>query len=64
MPFGRALSEFAMLKVRRLLALAQPRLEARSQFHAMPEKDFFDCGTASFYNCRVLKTSEIGVVAA
>ncbi|MCX6926842.1 MAG: hypothetical protein NT154_27100 [Verrucomicrobia bacterium] len=25
----------------------------------MPEKDFFDCGPASFYNCRVLKTNEI-----
>ena len=25
----------------------------------MPEKDFFDCGAASFYNCRVLKTTEI-----
>jgi hypothetical protein len=24
----------------------------------MPEKDFFDCGSASFYNCRVLKTNE------
>ena len=25
----------------------------------MPEKDFFDCGTASFYNCRVVETNEM-----
>jgi len=25
----------------------------------MVEKDFFDCGTGSFYNWRVLKTNEI-----
>ena len=25
----------------------------------MPEKDFFDCGPASFYNCRVRKTTDI-----
>jgi hypothetical protein len=25
----------------------------------MPEKDFFACSPAPFYNCRVLKTNEI-----
>jgi len=27
----------------------------------MAEKDFFDCGPASFYNCGVVKTT--GIVA-
>jgi hypothetical protein len=48
--------------MQRLLGVAPEGLDVRSQFHAMPEKDCFDCGTTSFYNCRVLKTNEIGVV--
>jgi hypothetical protein len=34
-------------------------VNSRAQVHAMPEKDFFDCGTASFYNFGVLKTTGI-----
>jgi len=62
MAFGSALSQFAVAEMQRLLGLAPQGLEARRQFHAMPEKDFFDCGTGSFYNCRVLKTTKMGVV--
>jgi len=47
--------------MQRLLGLGPEGLDARSQAHAMPEKDFFDCGPTSFYNCRVLKTTEIVV---
>jgi hypothetical protein len=53
---GCALSQFAVAEMPRLLGPAPPGLDARSQLHAMPEKDFFDCDPASFYNCRVLNT--------
>ena len=57
--FGGPLAQFAVAEVERLFRPAQPGFDARRKVHAMPEKDFFDCGSASFYNCRVLKTTQI-----
>jgi hypothetical protein len=48
-----------MAEVERLFGPTPPRFNARSQIHAMPAKDFFDCGPGSFYNCRVPKTTGI-----
>jgi hypothetical protein len=59
MLLGGALSQLAVAQVQRLFGPTPPRFNARSQIHAMPAKDFFDCGPGSFYNCHVPKTTGI-----
>jgi 2-polyprenyl-3-methyl-5-hydroxy-6-metoxy-1,4-benzoquinol methylase len=57
--FGRVLAELAVLEMKRLFHPAQPGFDACQEVHGLPEQDFFDCGPASFYNCRVPKTNEL-----
>jgi hypothetical protein len=42
-----------------LLGPAPEGVDVRTQVQAMPEKEFFDCGTGSFYNYRVRKRNPI-----